>query len=38
MLRVLFFMPVVLLSVVIAYLWQYLFQVNNGAITQLLHA
>lgn len=37
-LRVLFFMPVVLLSVVIAYLWQYLFQVNNGAITQLLHA
>lgn len=36
-LRVLFFMPVVLLSVVIAYLWQYLFQVNNGAITQLLH-
>lgn len=35
-LRVLFFMPVVLLSVVIAYLWQYLFQVNNGAITQLI--
>jgi len=37
-LRVLFFMPVVLLSVVIAYLWQYLFQVNNGAITQLIQA
>jgi len=37
-LRVLFFMPVVLLSVVIAYLWQYLFQSGNGAITQLLHA
>lgn len=37
-LRVLFFMPVVLLSVVIAYLWQYLFQVNDGAVTSLLQA
>jgi len=35
-LRVVFFMPVVLLSVVVAYLWQYLLQVNNGAVTQLL--
>ncbi|MFV0254301.1 MAG: carbohydrate ABC transporter permease [Beutenbergiaceae bacterium] len=37
-LRVLFFTPVVLLSVVVAYLWQYLFQSNNGAITSMFQA
>jgi raffinose/stachyose/melibiose transport system permease protein len=35
-LRLVFFIPVVILSVVIAFLWQYLLQVNNGAITTLL--
>jgi len=35
-LRVLYFAPVVILSIVIAYLWQYLLQVNNGAITSIV--
>src|SRR5688572_13611149 len=36
-LRVIFFTPVVLLSIVVGYLWQFLFQTNNGAVTQLVH-
>src|SRR5690606_29116080 len=37
-LRVAFFMPVVLLSVVVAFLWRFLFQPTTGALTQLIRS
>lgn len=37
-LRVIFFMPVVLVSIVVAYLWKFLFLPNNGVFVELLRA
>lgn len=36
-LRVVFFMPVILLSVVIAYLWKFIFLPNNGVFVNLVN-
>lgn len=36
-LRVVFFAPVVILSVVVAYLWQYMYKPGDGALTLMLH-
>jgi raffinose/stachyose/melibiose transport system permease protein len=36
-LRVVFFLPVVILSIVVAYLWEFIFLPGNGVFTQVLH-
>lgn len=36
-LRVVFFLPVVILSIVVAYLWKFIFIPGNGVFTQILH-
>lgn len=36
-LRVVFFLPVVILSIVVAYLWKFIFTPGNGVFTEIVH-